>query len=174
MSVAGYYTLGALVRDLGSLKALEERLEPDGPVVLVRRRDRRVVEATLPGARVAKVEGSLSRMQWIEFGSMYFAASAAIFLIGAIHPMTGIVVQALLTVGCLTGLFLYHRRPRLRQKLTAMALPDGIIDEWEARFGTSFAVALVTVPGERFEDAQEAFLEDGLEEPFAMNRRLVL
>lgn len=183
MSIARFHTLGAVASDLGGLKRLEERLSdglqtsPD-LVVLARRRDARVIEATLPGARVQRLESSLSRLQWFEFASMYFAATAAIFLIGAMHLVTGLISQAVLTVACLVGLFLYHRSLRLRERLSTMALPDSIIREWEGHFTSGsdggFALALATVAEEDFDEAHDAFLDDELDSPFTMNRRLVL
>jgi hypothetical protein len=174
MSLARFHTFGALVRDLRALRSLGDGLGPAGSfVVLARRRDARVAEAVLPEAEVVRVESGLSRRQWLEFGSMYFAATASIFLIGAIHLPTGLVSQALLTLCCVVGLFLYHRKPQLGRKLSAMALPDRVVEEWEARFGTSFAVVLVTVPGKEFEEAQDIFLGDGLEAPFATDRTIL-
>ena len=53
MSIARYYTIGAVVSDLRALKELDERLEelgavPGSLVLLVRRRDESLVSVTLP------------------------------------------------------------------------------------------------------------------------------
>ena len=66
MSIPRYYTVGAVVPDLRTLKALDERLEdaglPDGSLlVLSRRRDERLVSVSVPGARTRRVESGLSR-----------------------------------------------------------------------------------------------------------------
>lgn len=180
VSIARYYTVGAVVRDLGSLKALDERLEEagvagDALLVLARRRDERTVEVALPEARTRKVESGLSRMQRFEFGSMFLGVTATAVLMGAIHLWTGLVVEALLIIGSLIGIFLYHRQPRLQRKLLGMGLPEKLAEEWEGRFPSGFALALVTVPGESFEEVEEIFAEDeSLEAPLAVSRRPVL
>src|SRR5215218_7352342 len=61
MSVPRYYTLGAVARDLGVLKTLEERLGASGVEarsmsVMLRRRDERLVGVTLSHARTRTVE----------------------------------------------------------------------------------------------------------------------
>ena len=180
MSIARYYTIGAVVPDLGALKALDERLEDLGVageslLVLSRKRDGRVIEVSLPEAQTRKVESGLSRIQWFEFASMFLGVTATAVLMGAIHLWTGLAVEALLIVGSLIGLFLYYRQPRLEKKLLGMGMPEKLAKEWEERFPSGFALALVTVPGDSFEEAQEVFLEDeSLEAPLAVGRRPVL
>jgi hypothetical protein len=133
MSIARYYTVGAVAPDLRSLMALDERLEdsglPDGSfLVLSRRRDERLVRVTLPGARTRRVESGLSRAQWFEFASTYLGVTAVSVLMGAVHLPTGIAVQAILTLAAVVGLILYHRRPHLRNKLLEMGLPEGFAE----------------------------------------------
>jgi hypothetical protein len=179
MSIARYYTIGAVVRDLRALKELDERLEelgagPGSLVLLVRRRDERLVSVTLPEARTRKVESGLSRMQWFEFASTFLGVTAVSVLLGAVHLPTGLIVQALVTALAVVGLVLYHRRPRLEEKLLGMGLPENFAQEWAQAFPDGFALALVTVPAELFDEAQEAFLYDGLETPLAVGRRPVI
>ena len=180
MNVARYYTIGAVVPDLGALKALDERLEDlgvagDSMLILGRRRDERVIGVSLPEARIRKVESGLGRMQWFEFASMFLGVTATAVLMGAIHLMTGLTVEILLVIGSVIGLYLYHRQPRLQRKLLQMGLPEKLAEEWEGKFSSGFALALVTVPGESFEEVQEVFLEDeNLETPLAVGRRPVL
>jgi hypothetical protein len=179
MSIARYYTIGAVVRDLRALKELDERLEelgvvPGSLVSLVRRRDERLVSVTLPEARTRKVESGLSRMQWFEFASTFLGVTAVSVLMGAVHLATGLIVQALMTVAAVVGLVLYHRQRRLEEKLLGMGLPENFAEEWAEAFPDGFALALVTVPAELFEDAQEAFLHEGLETPLAVGRRPVI
>jgi hypothetical protein len=180
MSIARYYTVGAVAPDLGALKALDDRLEDLGVageslLVLSRRRDERVIGVSLPEARTQKVESGLSRMQWFEFASMFLGVTATAVLMGAIHLWTGLAVEALLVIGSAIGLFLYYRQPRLQKKLLGMGLPRELAEQWEEIFPSGFALALVTVPGESFEEVQEAFLEDeSLDAPLAVGRRPVL
>jgi hypothetical protein len=180
MSVSRFYTAGAVVPDLRSLRDLDERLEdaelPDGSLlVLLRRRDERVVRVTVPGARTRRVESGLSRAQWFEFASTYLGVTAVSVLMGAVHLPTGIVVQAILTLAAVVGLVLYHRRPHLRNKLLAMGLPEWFAEEWETPFSQGFALALATVPADQFDEIQDAFLEGaGLLSPLAVDRRPVL
>lgn len=180
MSIARYYTVGAITPDLGALKALDERLEDlDVPgealLVLSRRRDEPTVKVSLPAAQTQKVESGLSRMQWVEFGSMFLGVTATAVLMGAIHLWTGLAVEALLVFCSAIGLFLYYRQPRLEKKLLNMGMPEKLAEQWEERFPSGFALALVTVPGESFEEIQETFLEDeSLEAPLAVGRRPVL
>jgi hypothetical protein len=179
MSIARYYTIGAVVSDLRALKELEERLEelgagPGSLVLLVRRRDERLVSVTLPEARTRKVESGLSRMQWFEFASTFLGVTAVGVLMGAVHLATGLIVQALMTVAAAVGLVLYHRQPRLEQKLLGMGLPENFAEEWAQAFPDGFALALVTVPAELFDETQEAFLCEGLEAPLAVGRRPVI
>jgi hypothetical protein len=159
MSIPRYYTVGAVAPDLRSLKALDDRLEDAGLpygslLVLSRRGDERLVSVSLPGARTSRVESGLSRAQWFEFASTYLGVTAVSVLMGAVHLPTGIVVQAILTLAAVVGLVLYHRRPHLRNKLLAMGLPENFIEEWEAAFPEGFALALVTVPADRFDEVQ--------------------
>jgi hypothetical protein len=94
---------------------------------------------------------------------------------GAVHPPTGIAVQAVMTLATIIGLILYHRRPHLQEKLLALGLPERFAEEWEADFHDGFALALATVPSDRFDEAQDAFLEDSeLRSPLAVDRRPVL
>lgn len=180
VSIARYYTIGAVAPDLGTLKALDERLENldvagDSMLVLSRRRDEPVIGVSLPEARTRKVEAGLTRMQWFEFASMFLGVTATAVLMGAIHLWTGLTVEALLVIGSVIGLALYYRQPRLEKKLLGMGLPEKLADEWEGKFPHGFALALVTVPSESFEEVQEVFLEDEtLETPLAVGRRLVL
>jgi hypothetical protein len=180
MSIPRYYTIGAVAQDLRSLKALDERLEDlgvpaDSLLVLLRRRDERLVRVTLPGARTRRVESGLSRTQWFEFASTYLGVTAVSVLMGAVHPPTGIVVQALMTLAAIVGLVVYHRRPHLRNKLLAMGLPERFAGEWEGAFTEGFALALVTVQADLFDEVQDAFLEDAdLKAPAAVDRRPVL
>ncbi|HET7273146.1 MAG TPA: hypothetical protein VFI90_18915 [Rubrobacter sp.] len=180
MSIPRYYTVGAVAHNLRSLKALEERLEDldvpaDSMLVLTRRADERLVRVTLPDARTSTVESGLSRTQWFEFVSTYLGVTAVSVLMGAVHPPTGIAVQAIMTLAAIVGLVLYHRRPQLEKKLLAMGLPDRFAEEWEGAFSEGFALALVTVSADLFEETQDAFLEGpGLRSPLAVDRRPVL
>ena len=180
MGISRYYTLGAVAPNLRSLKALDERMEDSGLaagslLVLLRRRDERLVLVTLPGAKTRGVESGLSRTQWFEFASTYLGVTAVSVLMGAVHLPTGIAVQAILTLAAIVGLVLYHRRPQLRNKLLAMGLPERFAEEWEEAFPEGFALALATVPADQFDEAQDAFLEDaGLLSPLAIDRRPVL
>lgn len=179
MSIPRYHTVGAVVPDLRSLKALDERLEDagvsaDSLLVLSRRRDERLVRVTLPDARVQRVESGLSRLQWFEFASTYLGVTAVSVLMGAVHPPTGIVVQAVMTLAAIVGLVLYHRWPHLEKKLLGMGLPEGFAKEWEGAFSDGFVLALATVPAALSDEAQDAFLEDpGLRAPLAVDRRPV-
>ena len=180
MSVPRYYTVGAIARDLRSLKVLDERLEdlglPEGSLlVLSRRADEELVRVTVPAARTRKVESGLSRTQWFEFASTYLGVTAVSVLMGAVHLPTGIVVQAVLTLAAIVGLVIYHRRPHLHNKLLAMGLPESFAEVWEAKFPEGFALALATIPADQFDEAQDAFTEDPrLLSPLAVDRRLVL
>ncbi len=179
MGVPRYCTLGAVARDLGVLTALDERLEalgaePGSTIVLSRWRDERLVGVALPGIRTRRVESGLSRMQWIEFASAFLGVTAVSVLMGAVHLMTGLIVQSLLTLAAVVGLVVYHRLPRLEEKLLGMGLPENLAEEWARAFPHGFALVLVTVPAELFDEAQESFLEEGLEAPLAVDRRPVL
>ena len=180
MNVPRYYTVGAVVPDVRSFKELGDRLdaldpEPDSVVVLVRRRDRRLAQVVQPEARVKSVESGLSRRQWLEFVSTFFSASTVSFLMGAVHLWTGLVVQAVLTAAAVIGLVVYHRRPRVEQRLLRLGMPDHLAQKWEASFPAGFALLLATVPEGDFEEAQSAFLEDNaLLSPLAVDRRPVL
>jgi hypothetical protein len=179
MSIQRYYTVGAVARDLRSLKALEERLEEmgvpaDSVLVLSRRKDERLVRVTLPEARTRRVESGLSRTQWFEFVSTYLGVTAVSVLMGAVHLPTGVAVQAIMTLAGVIGLILYHRRPHLQNELLAMGLPEGFAEEWEGAFPDNFALALATVPADHLDETQDAFLEvPGLESPLAVDRRPV-
>ncbi len=180
MSVPRYYTIGAVARDLGALKRLDERLGASGVgpgslVVLCRRRDERLVGVTLPDAHARKVESGLTRAQWFELASAFLGVTAVSVLMGAVHPPTGIAVQAVMTLATIIGLILYHRRPHLQKKLLAMGLPERFAEEWEAAFHDGFALALATVPSDLHDETQDAFLEDSeLGSPLAVDRRPVL
>jgi hypothetical protein len=180
MAISKHYTIGAVAPDLGSLDALDERLGSSGPaldrpLVLTRRRDERLVQIALPDALVRRVEGGMSRLQWFEFSSMFLAVSATALLMGTVHLTTGIVVQAVMTLAAVIGIFLYHRQPKVQEKLTSMAMPDKLAEEWGQSFSDGLALVLVTVPEESFEEAESAFLEDsGLRAPLAVDRRPVL
>ena len=179
MSTPRYYTLGAVAQDLRSLKALDERLDDlqipaDSLLVLSRSKDERLVSVALPGVRTRRVESGLSRTQWFEFVSTYLGVTAVSVLMGAVHPPTGIAVQAIVTLAAIVGLVLYHRRPQLQNKLLAMGLPARVAEEWEGAFPDTFALALATVPAHLFDEAQHAFREaPGLESPLAVDRRPV-
>jgi hypothetical protein len=179
MSISRHYTVGAVARDLGALKALDERLEASGVepgslIILVRRRDERLAGVTLPDARTRRVESGLSRMQWFEFASAFLGVTAVSVLIGAVHLATGLIVQSLVTLAAIVGLVLYHRHPQLEKKLLGMGLPENLAEEWTRAFPDGFVLALATVPAELFDEAQDAFLEDGLEAALAVDRRPVL
>lgn len=179
MSVKRYFTLGAIVPDLRSLDALDERLEeagvdPSSLLVLSRRSDESLIKVSLPEATVRTVETTLRRIQWFEFGSAYLGAAAVSVLMGAVHLPTGIVVQTVMTLAAIVGLVIFHRLPQIKRKVIGLGLPDELAEKWEAGFPSGFALALATVPEELFEDAQEAFLEDeSLKEPLAVDRRVV-
>lgn len=180
MSIPRYYTVGAVVPDVRSLKELGDRLDafdlsPDSVVVLTRRRDGRLAQTVLPEAYVDNVESGLSRRQWLEFASTFFSASTVSFLMGAVHLWTGIIVQAVLTLAAVVGLVLYHRRPHLQRKLLRLGMPERLAGQWEASFKDGFALLLATVPENLFDEAQDAFLEDdALLSPLAVDRRPVL
>lgn len=180
MSLTRYYTLGAVAQDLRSLKALDERLEDldvqaDSLIVFSRRADERLVSVTLPGARTRRVESGLSRTQWFEFASTYLGVMAVSVLMGAVHPPTGMAVQAIMTLAAIVGLVLYHRTSHLNKQLLAMGLPERFADEWEDAFSQGFALALVSVPADLFDETQDAFLDEpGLRSPLAVDRRPVL
>jgi hypothetical protein len=179
MSKPRHYTVGAVARDLGVLKALDERLEASGIeprflIVVSRRRDERLIGVTLPDVRTRGVESGLSRMQWVEFASAFLGVTAVSVLMGAVHLAAGLIVQAVMTLAALVGLLIYHRRPQLEKKLLGMGFPEELAEEWAEAFPRGFALALATVPAELFDEAQEAFLEGGLEAPLAVDRRPVL
>jgi hypothetical protein len=179
MSIPRHYTVGAVARDLGVLKALDERLEASGIeprflIVVSRRRDERLIGVTLPDVRTRGVESGLSRMQWVEFASAFLGVTAVSVLMGAVHLAAGLIVQAVMTLAALVGLLIYHRRPQLEKKLLGMGFPEELAEEWAEAFPRGFALALATVPAELFDEAQEAFLEGGLEAPLAVDRRPVL
>src|SRR5215211_839004 len=177
MSILRYYTVGAVAQDLRSLQALDERLEDlevpaESLLVLSRRKDERLVSVTLPGVRTRRVESGLSRTQWFEFVSTYLGVTAVSVLMGAVHPPTGITVQAIITLAAIVGLILYHRRPHLQNKLLAMGLPEGFAEVWDGAFPDSIALVLATVPADLLDETQAAFLEGpGLESPLAIDRR---
>lgn len=179
MSITRYYTIGAVAEDVGMLKELGERLEvlgvtPEALILLLRRRDEPLVRNILPGARTRTVESGLSRMQWIELASAYLGVTAVSVLMGAVHLLTGIVVQAAVTLAVAIGLVLYYRSPQLEKKLARMALPERLADEWAKVFSSRFALVLATVPEELFDEARDAFLEDAsLESPLAVDQRPV-
>ena len=179
MSISRYHTVGAVARDLRTLKELDERLEdlgvPSGSLlVLARRRDERLVGVTLPDARVRGVGGSLSRIQWFEFASAFLGVTAVSVLMGAVHPPTGLAVQAVMTIAAVVGLIIYHRRPQIEKHLVGMGLPERPAGEWANAFPGGFALALATVTADHFDATQEAFLAEGLEAPQAVDRRPVL
>ena len=179
MGIARYYTIGAVVPDVRSLKGLVDRLAlglaADSVVALARRRDQRLARVLLPEARVRSVEGGLSRRQWVEFASVFFSASTVSFLMGVVHLWTGLLVQAALTIAVVVGLAAYHRRPRLEKQLLSLGMPERLAEGWGASFPAGFALLLATVPEEDFDEAQGAFLEDdALLSPLAVDRRLVL
>jgi hypothetical protein len=180
MAIPRYYTIGAVVPDARSLKSLGDRLDaldlaPGSVLVLTRRRDERLARTILSEANVGSVESSLSRRQWLEFGSTFFSASTVSFLMGVVHLWTGLVVQAVLTIAAVVGLVIYHRHPHVQKRLLSFGMPERLAKEWEASFPAGFALLLVTVPEEEFEEAQSAFLQDdALLSPLAVDRRPVL
>ena len=179
MSISRYHTVGAVARDLRALKELDARLEtlgvpPGSLLVLARRRDERLVEVTLPDARVRRIGGGLSRTQWFEFASAFLGVTAVSVLMGAVHLATGLAVQAVMTLAAVFGLVLYHRRPQVEKHLVGMGLPDGPAEEWAGAFPEGFALALATVTDDHFDETQEAFLENDLIAPRAVDRRPVL
>src|ERR671916_546803 len=179
MSVPRYFTIGAVSPDLLSLKRLDERLENAGVpgeahLALVRRRDEPLVGVTLPGAPTGRVESGLSRAQWFELFSTYLGVTAVSVLMGAVHLPTGLTVQAVMTLAAIVGLVLYHRRPQVEKELVGLGLPEGPAEEWADAFPGGFALALATVTADLFDETQEAFLEDGLASPLAVDRRPVL
>ncbi len=179
MSIPRHYTVGAVARNLGVLKALDERLEasgvaPDSLVVLSRRRDERMIGVTLPEARTRRVESGLSRIQWFEFASAFLGVTAVSVLMGAVHLATGLIVQAVMTLAAVVGLVIYHRRPQVEKELVGMGLPEGPAEEWARAFPGGFALALATVTANLSDQVQDAFLEDGLVAPLAVDRRPVL
>jgi hypothetical protein len=179
MSIPRHYTVGAVARDLGALKALDERLEasgiePGSLIVLSRRRDERLVGVTLPDVRTRRVESGLSRMQWVEFASAFLGVTAVSVLMGAVHLATGLIVQSVMTFAAVVGLLVYRSRPQVEQKLLGMGFPDELAEEWAEAFPRGFALALATVPAELFDEIQDAFLDGDLEAPLAVDRRPVL
>jgi hypothetical protein len=179
MSISRYHTVGAVARDLRALKELDERLEAAGVppgclLVLARRRDERLVSVTLADARVRSVGGGLSRLQWFEFASAFLGVTAVSVLMGAVHLVTGLTVQAVMTLAAVVGLVIYHRRPQVEKELVGMGLPEGLAEEWARAFPGGFALALATVTANISDQAQDALLEEGLVAPLAVDRRLVL
>lgn len=180
MSIVRHYTIGAVAQNLRALEALEGRIgeldPPSGPLlVLARRRDERLVRIALPGAEVRRVETGPSRAQWFEFASTYLGVTSVSVLMGAVHLATGLIVQTVMTLAALAGLVIYHRRPHLQRKLLELALPEKLAGEWNAAFPDGFALALVTVPEDQFDEAQEAFLaRQDLHSPLAVDRKPVL
>lgn len=175
-----HYTLGAVVPNLHSLDALDERLEdagvdPSSLLVLSRRKDEKLIKVSLPEAKVRVVETTLRRIQWFEFGSAYLGATAVGVLMGAVHLPTGLVVQTVMTLAAIIGLVIFHRLPHTKNKVIGLGLPDEFAEKWGTAFPSGSALALVTVPEDLFGEAQEAFLEDeSLIEPLAADRRVVL
>src|SRR5918994_3385733 len=166
MSIPRYHTVGAVARDLGTLKELDERLEalgvpPGSLLVLARRRDERLVGVTLPDARMRRIGAGLSRTQWFEFASAFLGVTAVSVLMGAVHLATGLTVQAVMTLAAVVGLVHYHRRPQVEKHLVGMGLPERAAEEWAGAFADGFALALATVPADLLAETREAFLEDG-------------
>jgi len=179
MSIPRYHTVGAVARDLGTLKALDERLEaagvpPGSLLVLARRRDESLVSVILPDARIRRIGAGLSRAQWFEFASAFLGVTAVSVLMGTVHLATGLTVQAVMTLAAVVGLAIYHRRPQVEKELVGMGLPEGPAEEWARAFPGGFALALATVTADLSDQVQDAFLEDGLVAPLAVDRRPVL
>lgn len=180
MAISKHYTIGAVAPELESLGRLDERLgnkglPVDSMVALTRRRDEKLVQVMLPEARVRRVEAGLTRLQWFEFGSMFLAVTATALLMGAVHMPTGIAVQAFMTLAAVIGLIVYHRRPQVERKLLGMAMPEKLAEDWQKSFPEGLALVLITVSGERFDEAEAAFMEDeALRAPLAVDRRPVL
>jgi hypothetical protein len=129
---------------------------------------------TLPDAYVRRVGGSLSRIQWFEFASAFLGVTAVSVLMGAVHLATGLTVQAIMTLAAFVGLVIYHRRPQIEKKLVGMGLPERPAEEWAGAFPDGFALALAAVTADLFDEAQEAFLDEDLEAPQAVDRRPVI
>ncbi len=179
MSISRYHTVGAVARDIGVLKDLEERLEaagvpPGSLLVLARRRDERLVSVTVPDANVRRVGGGLSRIQWFEFASAFLGVTAVSVLMGAVHLATGLTVQAVMTIAAIVGLVIYHRMPQVEKKLIGLGLPEKAAEDWARAFPQGFVLVLATVTDDLFDETQESFLEDGLVAPLAVDRRPVL
>lgn len=179
MAIPRYYTVGAVVPDSRTLESLADRLwaqdlSPSSVVAVSRRTDRKLVGLVLPEAEVYQAESGLSRMQWTELASTYIGVTAVSVLLGAIHPPTGIIVQAVLTLAVAIGLLIYHHTPQLESKLLGMGMPERLASEWAQGFSSGSVLVLVTVPEEMFEEVQEAFEEEKVEKPLAVDRRLVL
>jgi hypothetical protein len=176
MSMSRHYTVGAVARDLGALKALDERLEASGvepgSLIVLSRRDEPLIGVTLPEVHTRRVESGLSRMQWAEFASAFLGVTAVSVLMGAVQLATGLIVQSLMTLAAVS-LVIHHRRPQLEKHLLGMGLPEELAGEWARAFLNGFALALATVPAELFDEAQEAFLDKDLEAPLAVDRHPV-
>jgi hypothetical protein len=178
VSISRYHTVGAVARDLRALKELDERLNslgvpPGFLLVLARRRDERLIEVTLPDARVRRAGGGLSRTQWFEFASAFLGVTAVSVLMGVVHLATGLTVQAVMTLAAVVGLLIYHRRPQIEKELVGMGLPERSAEEWAGAFPEGFALALATVTADLFDETQEAFLDEALQAPQAVDRRPV-
>src|SRR4051794_13452972 len=129
MSISRYYTVGAVVPDVRTFKALGDRLDEldlstGSVVVLARRRDVRLARNILPEARVESAQSELSRRQWLEFASTFFSASTVSFLMGAVHLWTGLIVQAILTVVSIVGIVLCRRRPHVQRRLLGLGMTE--------------------------------------------------
>jgi hypothetical protein len=79
-----------------------------------------------------------------------------------------------MTLAAIVGLVLYHRRPQVEKELVGLGLPEGPAEDWADAFPGGFALALATVTADRFEETQEAFLDEDLEAPLSVDRRPVL
>jgi hypothetical protein len=79
-----------------------------------------------------------------------------------------------LIVAAMIGIVVYHRRPRVEKKLLSLGMPERLAGEWETSFSVGFALLLVTVPEQLFDEVQGAFLEDDtLLSSLAVDRRSV-
>src|SRR5829696_3525279 len=164
MGIPRYYTVGAVARDLGTLKELDERLEalgvpPGSLLVLARRRDERLVGVTLPDARKRRIEAGLSRTQWFEFASAFLGATAVSVLMGAVHLATGLTVQAVMTLAAVVGLVIYHRRPQVEKELVGMGLPEGPPENGAPPSWAGLALASLTCPPASSTKRQEPFFK---------------
>ena len=71
------------------------------------------------------------------FQALFLAITyiVAIIAVVVVFAILGLALgMASETLAAVIGLVFYHRRPRLRNKLLAMGLPESFAEEWEAAF----------------------------------------